>query len=288
MVDSSYFFNYLTGSTLHSLRFGLLNRAADGSYTATTSGAIPVQPPDSPSACTTPFNDIAAAWDSDEEEWTVAWMCGGATYLHRVNWNGIPIGSPFLLTWHPSDEPHSGVMLSYNQNVHRFLVQFQHNLRLARRYGESYVCSDRQGNDTDWFQCSSNNISGRVPGSRLQTGGQWATEVDYNPGSYFRLSNRCIDSGGCESGNGTGHGVSYAMRWLDERWISAPSQHPKGWTRESGVVWAATDIGTDTHRYVRAPHTGRTAVLHVQQPISGRYGMVRASWVNEANVAIDK
>lgn len=288
LADSSYFYNFFSGTSYYSINFGLLNRASDGSYTLAHTGSVPVQPPGSPSTCTQPFNDIAAAFDTDLKEWAVTWMCGGSTYIQRVSWSGAPLGSPFLLATHPSDGSHSGVMISYNKHVNRFLVQFQHNLRVVRRYGSSYSCMDRWGNDTNWLNCSDNNLSDRVPLLRLEAGSQWATEVDYTSGAYFRLGGRCISTHGCESSNGAGHGVSYAMRWLDEYWLSNPAQNPSGWTREAGVVWPTTTTRAETHRYIRSPQTGRTAVIHILQPTTGSFGTVRASWVDEAAVAIDE
>lgn len=288
LADSSYFLNFFSGTTHYSINFGLLNRAADGSYSVAHTGSTGVQPAGSPSTCTSPFNDIAAAWDTDLKEWTVTWMCGSSTYLQRVGWNGVPVGSPFLLATHPSDESHSGVMISYNKHVNRFLVQFQHNLRVVRRYGSGYRCMDRWGNDTNWLSCSNNNISARMPPGRLAGANQWATEVDYTPGAFFRVGGRCAAPQGCESTNGPGHGVSYAMTWLDEWGLVNEPQNPGGWTREPGVVWPTSSTSTETHRYIRAPQTGRTAVIHVRQPTSGRYGTVRASWVDEGTVAIDE
>ncbi|MGH1342224.1 MAG: hypothetical protein ACRBN8_11765 [Nannocystales bacterium] len=288
MANSSYFPNFLGGTSSFTINFGLLNRASDGSYSLEHTGSTPVQPAGSPSTCTSPFNDIAAAWDTDLKEWTVTWMCGSSTYLQRVGWNGVPLGAPFLLATHPSDESHSGVMISYNKHVNRFLVQFQHNLRVVRRYGSGYRCMDRWGNDTSWWSCSANDTSDRVPAGRLESGSQWATEVDYNPGAFFRLGGRCIASSGCESSQGSGHGVSYEMTWLDEWGLVNEPQNPRGWTREEGVTWPSSSAATETHRYIRAPQTGRTAVIHVRQPTSGMYGTVRASWVDEGSVAIDE
>ena len=288
LAESSWFYSFFTGSTINSIGFSLLERQADGSYTVTGTGSRPVQPPGSPTSCTKPFQNVAAAYDPDYHEWTVAWMCGSfSVYLQRVNWDGIPVGDPFLLSSDPSDPPHSGVMLSYNRAVDRWLVQFQHNTRVVRRFGASYRCQDVLGNDINWLDCSSNNLAERIPAGKLGTGSVFASEVDYRGSRYFRIGARCITGEGCGSTNPAGHGVSYSMDYLDTWGLADPSA-PNGWRREAGVVWWPSSYSTTLHRYVRAPNVGRTALVHVQEASTTNYGSVRVSFVDEASVPVDE
>ena len=288
LADANWFYNFFSGTTHNNISVGLLERQADGSYTVAATGSRPVQPPGSLTGCNAPVHNIAAAFDPDYHEWTLAWMCGNFTvYLQRIDRNGVPVGDPFLLASDPSDPAHSGVMLSYNRTVDRWLVQFQHNTRLVRRFGASYRCQDIEGNDINWLQCSSNPVAERIPPGQLNTGTVFATEVDYRSSRYFRLGSRCLSSGGCGSTNPVGHGVSYSMDYLDTWGLSDPTA-PMGWRREEGVVWWPSSYSTTLHRYVRAPNVGRTALLHVQAPSTTNYASVRVSFVDEASVPVDE
>jgi len=188
--------------------------------------------------------------------------------------------------------------VSHNARSDKVLAQIQHNLRLLRPEGDSFVCLDRIGDDDPGCSAGYGEapMDGRGGLQVESSASVWATCVTCWPGFHFRGGGACApDTTDPQCARHTGASMVLRTEPFGSRWIAEGVEgdltgYARGTLWDPSVqtlAWGGMFFYQELHRYVRVPEQRLVLALSQVRGLRWPEGQLRYTFSEEAGGAVD-